>query len=188
MSIRTFIAAEISEQVRDNFAEFEVMLKKACRAAKLVLPHNIHLTLVFIGDIPEEMTAQIREIMDAVSSQYPPFACDAENTGFFGPARSPRVVWAGVRNDDGKLAAMSGALAEKLRTLGLAIDTRPYVPHFTFARLRSGDDPSFLLRLLETEKERKFGRLEINRLILMKSDLTPKGPIYTQLHASALAG
>lgn len=186
MPLRAFIACETAQAVRERFAEFSTAIRKACPQAKLVQPENMHLTLVFIGNIPDEKAPQVCNIMDETATLFEPFCCDVQGTGFFGPTRSPKVVWAGLQNETKTLSQLHDALADRLRLLGLSIETRPYIPHFTFARLKPDCNASELLRLLDVEKNKSFGRMEINSIILMRSELQSGGLVYTKLHQTIL--
>lgn len=102
--------------------------------ARPTAPRDLHLTLVFIGPAPVERLPQIEA---ALATPTPAFELELDQPALW----HRRLAVLACRQVPALLAAWQQALAEALRGLGLAIETRPYVPHVTLARGAAGATP-----------------------------------------------
>jgi 2'-5' RNA ligase len=91
-------------------------------------------------------------------------------------------VWIGVSDGKSGLNEITSIVNEKLIRLGFPSEKRGFSPHLTVARVRSKREHYSLLTTIESFHDRFFGSQEVNEIKLKKSDLTPKGPIYTDLY------
>ena len=173
--MRTFVAAEISdEKVLDSIAKLQSEIKIN---AKPVSKENIHFTLLFLGEISDEMANKVMELLSTVS--FNPIEMNLAEVGAFPNARVPRVVWIGVDQDAAKnLSELAKQVEEKLAPLGFRSD-KPFKPHLTIFRIkeRRNDISSELSKF----KTVSVGRQVISELKFKKSILTPEGPIYSDL-------
>jgi len=186
--MRAFLAVEISEEIRENVAALQSDLRGVRARVKWVRPANMHLTLVFLGDVAEEVIALMAEEADRVAADSGPFTCEVAGIGFFGRPRAPRIVWAGVGDGAGQLSEIQARLASTARQLGVEVEDRPFTPHLTLARVRSPAHAKELVTGIEARREEKFGRFEAERIALIGSRLEADGPVYTVLHESRLTG
>jgi 2'-5' RNA ligase len=173
--MRTFVAVEISnESTLNAIAKLQSDLKIK---AKPVSKENMHFTLLFLGEIPEDMAQKVMESLSTVS--FNPIEMKLIDVGAFPDPKFPRVVWIGVDKDAAKgLVDLAVQVEEKLCPLGFKSD-KPFKPHLTIFRIKnSSDDISQELnkfRLVE------IGHETISELKFKKSILTPTGPIYSDL-------
>ena len=185
--IRAFIAAPISEQAREKMAG----IRQACRGAggtiSWVDPANIHLALLFLGAVFRRQAAPLAGVLDDVASANFPMQLTVEGVGYFGSSRSPRVIWAGLKGELDALAAMQADIADGVKNAGVFADSKPFNPHVTIARVRNARNPEALLSALEKYGNSLFGRMTVDRIMLVKSDLAAEGAIYTILHESPLS-
>ena len=125
---RLFTAIEIPSGIAQALS----MLRGGLHGARWIDPENYHITLRFLGDIDERQANDAAAILDEVRK--PPFDLHFEGLDAFG-GRRPRAVFASI----GAEAALSELQAEHerlMRRIGLAPDTRKFMPHVTLARLR----------------------------------------------------
>jgi len=101
----------------------------AVSEAKPVPREKIHLTLAFLGEVPEARIEGARAAGREVG--FARFAFALDRVGSF---RAARVAWAGSREAPAALAALQSALAARLHEAGFAIEERPFAPHATLAR------------------------------------------------------
>lgn len=173
--MRTFVAVEISNEPTLNaIAKLQSDLKIE---AKPVSKENMHFTLLFLGEISDDMAPKIMESLSSVS--FSPIEMNLVDVGAFPNPKSPRVVWIGVDKDAAKnLVELALQVEEKLRPLGFRSD-KPFKPHLTIFRIKN--------RINDISQElNKFRALEIghetvSELRFKKSILTPTGPIYSDL-------
>ena len=186
--IRSFIAVEISDGVRDGLKALQQDLKEAGARVGWVAPENIHLTLVFLGDIFRSQVQPLANALDEVAAQLRAFRCEVAGTGFFGSPRSPRVIWVGVNEQGNAVAELQLRAVAAVRGLGLKTEDRPFHPHLTLGRVRTRDRVDELTSRLASAKSTTFGSVEVRRLLLMQSHLEHQGVRYSVLHESALKG
>ena len=146
---------------------------------KQVKPQNIHLTVRFLGDISPAMVDTIYEEMKQVS--FTPFTIELRGLGAFPKISYPRVVWAGIRKGANELKDVFEQLEPRLRGLGFKPDTKGFSPHLTIARVRTGRNKAGLAYTIHELEDYEFGTVKAEYLRLKKSDLTPRGPIYSNL-------
>ena len=184
-AVRAFIAVEVSDKVKAGLNAFQSVVRSRVPGARLVSTETMHLTLVFMGDTPREFLPQVEAAMDSVAAGFAPLRFEVRGVGAFGSARAPRVIWAGIA-DCGPLMDLQARLAAELRERGAKLESRPFSPHLTIARLKPGARADDVAGLTAAERDRSFGRVEARRLLLFESDLRPKGPVHSVLHESCL--
>jgi 2'-5' RNA ligase len=179
-TIRSFLAFDIKEQmIIRKLAEVQGRFANTGADLKPVKPQNIHLTVRFLGDIQPPMVDAIHEEMKQLS--FAPFTVELTGLGAFPKLSYPRVVWAGIRKGAKELTDVFEQLEPRLRGLGFKPDNKGFSPHLTIARVRTGRNKVRLAELIRELENYEFGAVKAECLRLKKSDLTPRGPIYTNL-------
>lgn len=179
-SIRSFIAFDMnSESVLKKITDVQALITKTGADLKLVEPKNIHITVRFLGNITVSMVEKIFEEMKKI--QFIPFNVKIRGAGAFPNAHYPRVLWAGITEGADQLRNIFTQLEPRLRSLGFTPDSKGFSPHLTIARVKSGRNKAELAKLLSEKTDYEFGIIHAECLKLKKSDLTPKGPIYSTL-------
>lgn len=177
--MRTFIAIDITPEIRGRLSEFIDTTSTSFPAARWARPEGMHITLKFLGEITEEQKEEIEAAVRSIKSQS--FEISIYGLGFFPTARSPRVFWAGIRAGD-QLPALASAVDEALLPLGFAKEKQGYKPHLTLARFNPGTkaNAASAKSLLERPQP-EFGTMTANEFFLYQSKLSPRGSIYTKL-------
>jgi len=179
-TIRSFIAFDIdSESILQKMADVQNLLAKTGADLKLVEPKSIHITLRFLGNITSNMIEKIFEEMKKV--QFAPFDVKIHGIGAFPNLRYPRVLWAGITEGADQLRSIFNQLEPRLRSLGFTPDPKGFSPHLTIARVKSGRNKAELAKSISENANCEFGIVKAQCLRLKRSDLTPKGPIYSTL-------
>lgn len=182
--IRAFIACDLGDAIVGELSRCQERLKTVGAHIRWIPPESIHLTLAFLGDtLPE----QIERLAGALKPTTEPFKLTCARTGTFGPKRSPRIIWAGIKNSPA-LSALHDEINTVLAATGFEIEARPYKPHLTLGRVKSTRNVEQLLELLNEENDTGFGIVQINEIILYQSTLTPQGAQYAPLHRFSLRG
>ena len=183
--VRSFIAIELPADVRAELASIEEKLKvRRHPFVKWVDPESIHLTLKFLGSVSGETIPEIVEAMSLVAQPVSPFTLQIGGTGAFPNWQRPQVVWVGVGGEMGRLTTLQRELEAALSPLGFPPESRPFSPHLTLGRLRERVTPEDRRRFGLWAQSVKFGAslsFEVNAVRLMKSQLTPSGPIHSEL-------
>jgi len=183
--IRSFIAIELPEEAKKGLQRVQSELSLGRYPfVKCVSPEGIHLTLKFLGNIPEPKLAAIVKVMEQSSQGVTPFPLQITEVGAFPNMRRPRVIWVGIKGELDKLIGWQKRLDEGLVPLGFPREERPFTPHLTLARVRENCSPADRLRFGETvatahvEIDYKFTVTSLN---LMRSQLRPTGAVYSRL-------
>lgn len=189
-TLRTFIAADFPPDILEKIGEITAFLKTQApmEALKWVSTDNQHLTLKFIGDLPESKLEEVKNALtDALNAQ-PSFTISVEGMGAFPNWQNPRVIWLGISHDS-SLNKTHQCIEQALEQAGIAPDRRALNPHLTVARLRRNmqqDSVRLVGKSLSPFKVDTLGSATINHIRLYQSELTPRGPIYTPLLTLAL--
>lgn len=188
--LRAFIAVEIPEEVRALLAKEQLQLKPLGARVGWVAPENIHITMYFLGDIFGAQVESLGAMLKEAARGYAPFEIEVTGLGWFGPPRSPRVIWAGIRDPQKRLDALQQRIESGVRGLGLCTEERPFHPHLTIGRVRPGGHAALpaLTRALEQAKDTVYGRCAVDAVRLMQSRLGSAGPRYSLLHEEKLKG
>jgi len=175
--MRVFIAVDIPDKIRKTLGDVQRELRPLTSSARWVAPESIHITLKFVGEIPEKRLDDIDTALAGLS--WKPFTITVRGVGFFPGMRSPRVFWAGM-----EAPTMEG-LAEQLDTLmersGFEKEKRAFRPHLTLARAKDTRIDSSLVSAAAKYEEHAFGSFSVDRVFLFKSTLKPSGAVYEKL-------
>jgi 2'-5' RNA ligase len=186
--IRTFIAIELHRTIRDRLIALQENLASAAPDVKWVEPDNLHVTLLFLGEVDDrELPAVCRVVQDALA-EVPAFPMSVTGVGCFPNPRRPRVLWVGVGQGMQEVVAVHDALEGPLLTLGCyRREERKYTPHITLGRRRSEGPADALSRALAKQQTWHGGDETVSEIHVMGSELTRDGPQYTVLSRATLA-
>jgi len=194
--IRAFLAVELSATLRDQLASFQQDLKRRITydlprhvRVSWVRPQSLHLTLKFLGDIPDSVVEPLRSAMAEALALHHSLVIPLERLGGFPHMEQPRVLWIGPgehweRGEEAKrLAVLHQTVEVCCQTQGLGADDRPLTAHLTMARIKEGGRPfgQVLARSGQADRPVHFHELRVDHVALMQSDLRPTGSVYTRL-------
>ena len=155
---------------------------------RTVSPANIHVTLKFVGDTPEEMVEPICRRLEEMCEPLFAFEIECCELGAFPDLERPRVLWAGLDDEGGEVVALlQRNLEEELAALGVDKDDRPYHPHVTLGRLKTRKRPS-LKELAREYQGVSFGKSFVREIVLYESHLEPRGARYEVVKRFVLGG
>jgi len=136
--IRTFIALDVDKAIRDRLSALQNALARAETDVKWVEPANLHLTLLFLGEVDDRSLNDVCRAVTAGSRAHAAFPMTIERVGCFPNPRRPRIIWAGVGQGTQEICALHDALEEPLLELGCyRREDRKYAPHLTLGRVKS---------------------------------------------------
>jgi len=175
---RGFIAIDID--VFSKLMEFEKEIKETGGNVKLVEPENVHITLKFLGDTNESRIDEIDKIMKDSVKGIDPFNIKLKGAGVFPNQNYIKVIWIGIKQDE-PIGIIVRKIDEQLSKIGFKKEKREFSSHLTIARVKSAKGKDGILRVIEKYRDIHFIDLRVDSIRLKKSDLTPKGPIYTTI-------
>ena len=177
-TFRGFIAIEVP--VTNQIIQFQQDIRKTDANVKLVEPENIHITLKFLGDTPIKQIDAIESIMkDAVSSAQK-HTITLESTGVFPNENYIKVIWVGMKGSE-KISEIADSLNQQCTQIGVKKDKRGFSAHLTIGRMKSAHGKEQIVDILRKYETTLFAEIPVNKILLKKSTLTPKGPIYETL-------
>ena len=183
--IRTFIAIKIPDDIKGRIAQFQKRAAAEERSIRWVNVNNIHITLKFIGEIPESLVKKIVINIFEKPSLTNALEIGLKGTGVFPDVRRPRIVWVGITSGSEQLTKLVFELESKLLDLNIPKDSRKFKPHVTIGRLKQNQklkDPE----IFDDSGAFDAGQFMAKNIVLMKSDLKPSGAEYTVIAQQTL--
>lgn len=169
--MRLFIAIDFNE-LKDYFLELQGLLPKN---AKLSLIKTFHLTLKFLGEVQPNDADKVADILK--KTKFQSFSVHLGSIGIFPTENYIRVVWVGLTSEENMLE-LQKSIDESLK--GMFKKEKDFKAHITLARVKHPEDKkAFLEQLKNIKVESK--KVEIKNFRLVRSTLTPKGPVYDDL-------
>jgi len=189
--MRLFVALEITSSARENLAALIDNLRAVAPQAKWVRPENLHVTLKFIGEVPDTKTAEVASILRVLCGVYQGVRSQPVNLcfrglGFFPDHKRPRVFWVGIEAS-ANLKRLSADIGKATEKLGIPNERRPFSPHLTLARFEPPRLPEKLSAAIQQSAKRDFGSLHACEFHLIESKLKSSGAEYTTLESFAFA-
>jgi len=176
--MRLFVAVPLPQAFTDRAA---ALLPAALPALKRVRPELMHVTLAFLGWTADEQLGAVVDAARAAAAGREAFDLAFAGAGRFPASGRPRVVWLGIEEGLGPLAALAGRVTAELRRRDLKFDDRAFAPHLTLARVRpeaSGPEGRTIVATVDA-LARPDLRTRVDRISVVESVLSPKGPRYT---------
>jgi len=189
--LRAFVAIHIPRPIREAIGQSVAALSRAVgrSSVRWVALENIHLTLKFLGDVSPSSLGLLEQMLGAEASRHPTFQIQAGTLGVFPHLKHPRVIWIGLEAPPA-LSGLQRGVEAAMERLGYSPEARPFSPHLTVGRVQDQVTPKDLDALraaLEETQIPDLGRMAVEDLHLMKSDLKPGGPVYSTLFTAPLA-
>jgi 2'-5' RNA ligase len=189
--IRTFIAVEISPSVIGRAGDLIDKLRVAAAEVNWVRPQQMHLTLKFLGDVPDTETPDICRVVSKVAAGIEPFEVTFRGAGAFPNAKDPRTLWIGIEDGADELKRLAADLEETLKSdLGFAKEQRGFHPHLTIGRVKRelpGSEGE-LTRLLEKHAHFDADLAVIDEVVTFASFLGRQGPSHEAIGRAELGG
>ena len=134
--MRTFVAVFPPPEIQEALYRAALALPEAGEF-RLTEPRKIHLTLKFLGDVPEDLLERAMEALELAREGREPFDVVTAGFGAFPNQRKARILWAGVGEGSERLRDLAGDAQHALERVGFEPEGRPYVPHLTLGRARN---------------------------------------------------
>lgn len=191
--IRAFVAVVPGDAVREAVTAVVDRLRPLGRSVAWVPAANLHVTLQFLGNQPEERLAAATEALHAAAAVTAPFEVTLHGIGAFPGLERPRILWVGLALGALEVRALQERVAVALAREGFPREDRAWHPHLTIGRVyderrwRQEAGPA-LRQALAQAATTGFGTARVAEVALMQSDLSPRGARYTVRRAVALGG
>ena len=177
--LRAFLAIDIDKKLICKIEDLQKEFKKTNANIKYVEIENIHFTLKFFGNISEKMVDNISIATENVLKEYGPMDIAIEGTGSFPNENFIKVIWLGIKENP-TLIDLQKDLDKEFKKLGFKKE-KNYSPHLTIGRVRSPKNKNEIKDKIAIFKDIEIGKMNISKISLKKSELTPNGPIYSDI-------
>ncbi len=175
----------LPDDVRQRLAAEIERLRPHAADVAWVAPANLHLTLKFLGQVDEARVPAVAAALATAAAGHRGFDVLVRGLGAFPSPARPRVLWAGLAEDAGRLRALAESVDDACGGLGFPRETRAFAGHVTLGRVREPRRRPTLADALARGGE--FGRVRVARVTLMRSELSPRGARYSELATGPLA-
>jgi RNA 2',3'-cyclic 3'-phosphodiesterase len=173
MPKRLFVAIDPPKATRQLLAGYDSHI----RGVRWIDPAQIHLTLAFFGDVPDDIDSALREKLSAI--EFGAFFLPVAGVGMFSAKGAPKIIWIGVGKGHPHLFQVHKRVYEAALAAGLEPELRPWHPHITIARCRDAA-PQSVRNFLKANADFDAGMIRVEAFHLYSSKLTPAGPIHTR--------
>ncbi len=190
MPRRLFVALEPPEPVQRRIASAAEKIRRSAGAAagevRWVPDQNVHLTVQFLGAVPEERVEAVGDAIAAAAAAARPLLLEVKGAGGFPNSRRPRVIWLGLSGEVEALAALAADLGKRLAPLGFPPEARPFSAHLTLGRARDQRGAPGRGGALAAAAQDEGVAWRATDLVLFESHLSPKGPRYEPVRRAPL--
>lgn len=177
--VRSFVAIQPDAAVLEALAAFSEELRESGADVRWIKPEAIHLTIKFLGEVPESELAGIQRALGESFGEQPPIELAAHGIGVFPNLKKPRVLWVGLESDG--LFGLVERAEIALSPLGFPPEEREFTPHLTLGRFRSTRGWERLSQRVKDAREQSFGSCTIDHATLYRSQLRPDGAVYSPI-------
>jgi RNA 2',3'-cyclic 3'-phosphodiesterase len=188
--VRLFIAVELDEAAKNAIAREQKRIAPAMRESRSTLKwvkrDQMHLTLVFLGEVAEERASIVVEAVERPLAQRP-FELAFGGLGTFPSQGAPRVLWLAILDGAKALVELQREMADRAAGCGIALESRPFSPHLTLGRWRESR-PSDRRAALGSPGPSVVARVHVEAATLFHSRLSSSGSTHTPLARATLSG
>lgn len=161
-----FIAIPLSSSIRENLEEWQVALKQSLNYRQWVHPDDLHITLKFLGAVPDGKLQFVLDELQLVES-FRSFSLRIGSMGTFGHPHQPRVLWAAVKQEH-HLISLQAQIEEQMLHVGFAKETRRFRPHVTLAKRWDGPPKEDAVISIRQQYEELSYLLHVNEVVLYR--------------------
>ncbi len=177
--LRLFVAVCFPKEVREGLSK----LQTGVVGVNWVPAENLHLTLRFVGEVPESDVQDICSALTEIRSE--PFKINFGELGWFGGRNKIRTLWIGIDHCS-ELDGLKRAVDQKLFLSGVGRTTKSFVPHVTLGRVR--EKPRGLQEFFSWGISISQRPVMVGQFCLVSSVLSKNGPIYRPLLVHSFVG
>lgn len=189
-AIRAFIAIELPGEIQAQLGEIVAKLQRTSpKAVRWVPPENIHLTLKFLGNVSPNNLNNLVQVLKNEAARHRRTRFCVSGCGAFPNRLHPRVIWVGITATPELMDLQHGVDRETGR-LGYPSEERKFSPHLTLGRVSQHASPADVRQVADALAGITVGELgvvQVNEIVLFRSDLKPGGALYSSLYRAALS-
>ncbi len=177
--MRLFVSVEVSDELKENIIEIQKRFNDF--DIKFVEKQNLHFCLKFLGEVEESKIDQIKEVLSKLPEQFEKFKIKIAGLNAFPNKNYIKVLFLEVKDGRNEMVALAEVIESKLGK-----SDKQFIPHLTLGRVKSGKNKEKLKELIKELENIEIGEMVVDKIKLIKSELTPSGPVYGEVFAVSL--
>jgi 2'-5' RNA ligase len=181
--MRLFIAVELPDKIKNNIVESLREWQAREPGVKWVEAKNLHVTLKFLGWVEDRKVEAVIELTRKAVAGKGGFIAVLKGLGFFPPGEKPRVIWIGINEGGDQLKNLADNIEKHFSLAGFDPARREFSSHLTIGRVK--EDKAFAGKI-DPWQNVEFGEFSISSIAIIKSTLTPRGPLYEKIEEVGL--
>jgi 2'-5' RNA ligase len=185
-AVRTFIAVTLDASLQPPIEALINKLATSRAGVKWVAPHNIHVTLKFLGNVDENRLPDVYAACERAAVGSEPIDLEIKTLGCFPGLKRPRVVWVGIEKGQDAIKQLQKKVEQELARIGFPKEDRKFQAHLTIGRVKDQKAVGGLRPLIEEEQNVVIGSMRVEKFSVIKSKTLPTGPVYEELKAVPL--
>ena len=178
--MRLFIAVELSESIKKSLLAIQEQLAGLALAIRWSKWEQMHLTLKFLGEVPDDQVELVCQTTKTLAQQAQPFQMELTRCGCFPRRGDVRVVQMGVRDPASNLGRCRDLCEDSFEKLGFGREHRPFTPHLTIGRVRRAQAAG-RLRVAVDEMIPSAESQRVDAIFVVRSELAPAGACYSNI-------
>lgn len=172
--MRVFIALEVPERIKRELFKIQKELKTKGIQFQLVKPEIAHLTLSFLGEVPQNKIVSVENILEKIAQEISLVKLRLNKVDCFPSPLKARTIFLSLEGELGKLKVLALKISKNLKKENVWFDKKPFVPHLTLGRLKRQQNLEKAIKKIKVHKIEFLGE----KISLVQSILTSQGPIY----------
>ena len=186
--MRCFIALDLDDAIKSQLTTAQGWFGALKGKVSWTKREQMHLTIKFLGEVPDDMLAQVVDVLSNACLQVQPFEFDVAGLGCFpSSGRQLRIVWAGITAPT-EMAKLNDLLQQGYVELGYEAEKRKFTPHLTIGRVRYVANAQAYRAVIGEHGDFIAGRQACDHVTLYRSDLEPTGAVYTAIETIPMTG
>jgi len=181
---RLFVAIDLDDSLKEAITELYGLFPHDFIKAKFTAKENLHVTLKFIGEWPFNDINDVIEALNCIPSSHSPFDLELRGLGGFPNSHNPRIIWTGGKSP--QMIDLAKDIDEALHRIGVRKEKREFSTHITIARVKNIFNRNGVNDIIQKNGDGLIGVQKVDSFCLKKSELTPKGPIYSDVEVFEL--
>ncbi len=185
--MRLFVSVDLPSDICESIEELQSRFEPA-GGLRFTDPHQSHVTLKFLGDVPTSRVPAVVEGIDSAitTAHVDPFDATVAGLGVFPEIEYIRVLWVGFSTGGEQLTHLARAVETALTDRGFEEADHEFTPHVTFARMAHAGGKDLVQRLV-TEEQPELGTFTVEEVCLTESTLGDTGPEYETVERFSLS-
>lgn len=179
--MRIFIAAELPDTTKEEIAHIQSSIMDTSNRIRWVNPSSMHITLKFLGELENHALNNVFEITQKIAHASRPFWVELKGLGVFPGIINARVLWVGIEQGALELGEIASELEKNFWENGIVKTKEKWVAHITLGRIKQMKNIQSIKELVNKGKDTSCGKLKIEKITVIQSQLSPRGAMYTPL-------